>query len=659
MAVDPLYPADEFRFTRLSEPIDAAQTTIPVQDASQVPEAPNIITILTTNPFADPRFETILYTGKSGDTLTGCVRGFQGTAQPWGVGAYLTRTLTAYDLNTIIGHLNDLHLKSGILQSALQNKADLDANGNVIASQLPSLVVTDVHVVASDSEQFALTVEKGDICVRTDLEKTFIAINSENKSLADWVEMLSPRADVLSVNGKVGTVVLSYSDVGAAPTTHSHSGGDVTSPVANATVAATCTGNAATATRLQTARTITLSGDVTGSVQFDGSANVTLLAIVADDSHNHVIGNVDGLQDALDGKAVVGHNHDDLYEPAFVKRTAFNKDFGTTKGTVCEGNDSRLSDARTPKAHTHTTDDIPGLQATIDGKSDTGHIHGISDITNLQATLNGKSATNHTHNSLIALDDRDRKPSDVTKSSVEAVFTTLGGMTGTADNDYQDMLVLNTWCDSSGGKKNALVLDKSEMVIRHYQAAFDATTWGTPKILAYTDSNISGNAASATKLGGYSPATTGTANTIAQRDGYGDIYARKYGATSYRLVPGSSVCYENNAAVTRTSVNYTVAKTAPAVPSGRAGLVRVHYAISRPGSGKIYARLTKNGIAIPGSEIVGDVANNISHTIDIEVTSGDVISLEVKNGTSGQSVVSGVFRINAELVPVVVAGNAW
>jgi hypothetical protein len=119
------------------------------------------------------------------------------------------------------------------------------------------------------------------------------------------------------------------------------------------------------------------------------------------------------------------------------------------------------------------------------------------------------------------------------------------------------------------------------------------------------------------------------------------------------------VCYENNTAVTRTSVDYTVAKTAPAVPSDRAGLVRVHYAISRPGSGKIYARLVKNGIAIPESEIVGDVANNISHTIDIEVASGDVISLEVKNGTSGQSVVSGVFRINAELVPVVVAGNAW
>ena len=40
-------------------------------------------------------------------------------------------------------------------------------------------------------------------------------------------------------------------------------------------------------------------------------------------------------------------------EPAFTKNTGFNKDFGTTAGTVAEGNDSRLSNARTPLSHTH------------------------------------------------------------------------------------------------------------------------------------------------------------------------------------------------------------------------------------------------------------------------------------------------------------------
>jgi hypothetical protein len=40
-------------------------------------------------------------------------------------------------------------------------------------------------------------------------------------------------------------------------------------------------------------------------------------------------------------------------EPAFTKNTGFNKNFGTTSGTVAQGNDSRFSDARTPTAHTH------------------------------------------------------------------------------------------------------------------------------------------------------------------------------------------------------------------------------------------------------------------------------------------------------------------
>lgn len=72
-------------------------------------------------------------------------------------------------------------------------------------------------------------------------------------------------------------------------------------------------GNAGTATKLATARTISLTGDVTGSASFDGSANASITATIADDSHNHVIANVDGLQTALNGKAASGHNHDSAY----------------------------------------------------------------------------------------------------------------------------------------------------------------------------------------------------------------------------------------------------------------------------------------------------------------------------------------------------------
>jgi hypothetical protein len=63
-------------------------------------------------------------------------------------------------------------------------------------------------------------------------------------------------------------------------------------------------GNAATSTALATSRTISLTGDVSGSASFNGTANATITATIADDSHNHVISNVDGLQTALDSKYV-------------------------------------------------------------------------------------------------------------------------------------------------------------------------------------------------------------------------------------------------------------------------------------------------------------------------------------------------------------------
>ena len=64
--------------------------------------------------------------------------------------------------------------------------------------------------------------------------------------------------------------------------------------------------HATTAGSLATARTITLTGDVSGSVSFNGSKDVSIEVTVADDSHNHTIANIDGLQTALDGKETSG-----------------------------------------------------------------------------------------------------------------------------------------------------------------------------------------------------------------------------------------------------------------------------------------------------------------------------------------------------------------
>lgn len=64
-------------------------------------------------------------------------------------------------------------------------------------------------------------------------------------------------------------------------------------------------GTADAATKLATARTISLTGDATGSVLFDGTTDAEITVTVADDSHDHSISTVTGLQDALDAKVDV------------------------------------------------------------------------------------------------------------------------------------------------------------------------------------------------------------------------------------------------------------------------------------------------------------------------------------------------------------------
>jgi len=71
------------------------------------------------------------------------------------------------------------------------------------------------------------------------------------------------------------------------------------------------TGNASTASsaaQLTSARTISLGGDLSGSASFNGTSDITITAAVADDSHNHTIANVDGLQTALNTKYESGSN---------------------------------------------------------------------------------------------------------------------------------------------------------------------------------------------------------------------------------------------------------------------------------------------------------------------------------------------------------------
>jgi hypothetical protein len=77
-------------------------------------------------------------------------------------------------------------------------------------------------------------------------------------------------------------------------------------------------------------------------------------------------------------------------EQAFSKNTAFNKNFGTAAGTVCQGNDSRLSNAREPTSHA-VDDDAYGF-----GTQDYyGHNKLIDDLVSCSIYVDGEALSAH------------------------------------------------------------------------------------------------------------------------------------------------------------------------------------------------------------------------------------------------------------------------
>lgn len=145
-------------------------------------------------------------------------------------------------------------------------------------------------------------------------------------------------------------------------------------------------GNASTASKLATARTISLTGDASGSTSFDGSSNVSISVAVADDSHNHVIGNVDGLQDALNGKLGTSATAVAANKLATARTISLS---GDVSGSVSFDGSKNVSFTTTvaDDSHNHVISNVDGLQSALDGKLSTTGTAANSKI--LQGTYDG------------------------------------------------------------------------------------------------------------------------------------------------------------------------------------------------------------------------------------------------------------------------------
>lgn len=157
------------------------------------------------------------------------------------------------------------------------------------------------------------------------------------------------KANVVSVNGITGVVSISHTDVTAASASHSHSASAITSGLIDSA-------------RLPQATTIAAGAVIVGTGL--GVSSGTVSVTYGTTSGTACQGNDSRLSDA---RTPTSHSHGNITNAGAIGSTAnlpiitttsgvlTTGSFGTTAATFCEGNDSRLSDTRTPTDGSVTT----------------------------------------------------------------------------------------------------------------------------------------------------------------------------------------------------------------------------------------------------------------------------------------------------------------
>ena len=112
----------------------------------------------------------------------------------------------------------------------------------------------------------------------------------------------------------------------------------------------------------------------------------------------------------------------------------------------------------------------------------------LTSVTN----ISGYSGT------LISEDNRTISPSELAANRFKFGFTSWDNNN---TSPYADFIHLRSYQDSSGGSDNLIMFKKSGIGMRIWQQTYGSTTaYSTYKDVAFTDSSISGNAATATTL---------------------------------------------------------------------------------------------------------------------------------------------------------------
>lgn len=123
---------------------------------------------------------------------------------------------------------------TGLATVATSGSASDITTGTLPTSIFPPLAINDTFPVATQAAMLALTAQRGDIAIRSDISRSFILTTDDPTLLANWTQ-LTAGGDVASVAGRTGSVVLTKTDVGLANVDNTS---DVNKPVSTAQAAA-------------------------------------------------------------------------------------------------------------------------------------------------------------------------------------------------------------------------------------------------------------------------------------------------------------------------------------------------------------------------------------------------------------------------------------
>lgn len=114
-------------------------------------------------------------------------------------------SISATDTQTAIDELDTEKIDISE-KGAANGLATLDGSSKIIAIQLPAIAITDVNVCASQVCQLALIAEEGDVCIRSDENKSYVHNGGIVGDMTDWNILLSTGL-VTSVNGETGDIL--------------------------------------------------------------------------------------------------------------------------------------------------------------------------------------------------------------------------------------------------------------------------------------------------------------------------------------------------------------------------------------------------------------------------------------------------------------------